>query len=64
MVLSTPGGSWNALVLLLQAAEAELVKNKGVVINVSSGVAVAAAPVPAMSPYFIAKASQVRHAHV
>jgi hypothetical protein len=46
-----------------QAAEAELIKNKGVVINVSSGVAIAAAPGPAMAPYFIAKASQVRTAH-
>jgi hypothetical protein len=43
-----------------QAAEAELIKNKGVVINVSSGVALAAAPAAAMAPYFIAKASQVR----
>jgi hypothetical protein len=46
-----------------QAAEAELIKNKGVVINVSSGVAIAAAPGPAMAPYFIAKASQVGIAH-
>ncbi len=46
-----------------QAAEAELIKNKGVVINVSSGVALAAAPAAAMAPYFIAKASQVGIVH-
>ena len=46
-----------------QAAEAELIKNKGVVINVSSGVAIAAAPSPAMAPYFVAKAAQVGKAH-
>jgi NAD(P)-dependent dehydrogenase (short-subunit alcohol dehydrogenase family) len=46
--------------LVVQAAESELIKNKGVVINVSSGVALAAAPAAAMAPYFIAKASQVR----
>ena len=46
----------------MQAAEAELVKNKGVVINVSSGVAIAASQSPARTPYYVAKASQVRHA--
>ena len=46
-----------------QAAEAELIKNKGVVINVSSGVAIATAPGAAMTPYFIAKASQVGIVH-
>jgi NAD(P)-dependent dehydrogenase (short-subunit alcohol dehydrogenase family) len=42
----------------IKAAEAELIRNKGVVINVSSGVAIAAAPGPAMAPYFVAKAAQ------
>ena len=50
----------SVLLWIEQAAEAELIKNKGVVINVSSGVALAAAPAAAMAPYFIAKASQVR----
>ena len=46
----------------MQAAEAELVKNKGVVINVSSGVAIAASQSPARTPYYVAKASQACHA--
>jgi short-subunit dehydrogenase involved in D-alanine esterification of teichoic acids len=46
-----------------QAAETELVKNKGVVINVSSGVAITASQSPARTPYYVAKASQVCHVH-
>ena len=46
--------------MLTQAAEAELIKNKGVVINVSSGVAVMASQTPDMMPYYIAKTAQVR----
>ena len=47
----------------VQAAEAELVKNKGVVINVSSGVAIAASQSPARTPYYVAKASQVHYTY-
>ena len=43
----------------LQAAEAELIKNRGVVINVSSISGVIAAQAPALVPYYIAKAAQV-----
>ena len=40
------------LLALVQAAEAELSKNQGVVINVSSAVAIAASQTPAMTPYY------------
>jgi NAD(P)-dependent dehydrogenase (short-subunit alcohol dehydrogenase family) len=50
------------LLLHPQAAEPELIKNKGVVVNVSSIVADSTAPLESLNPYPIAKASQVGHA--
>jgi NAD(P)-dependent dehydrogenase (short-subunit alcohol dehydrogenase family) len=49
-------------VLCLQAAEAELVKNRGVVVNVSSVAGVIAEQSPGFVPYYVAKASQARAA--
>ena len=45
--------------VIMQAAEAELLKNKGVIINVSSVSAVSESPVPGLTPYYVAKAAQV-----
>jgi NAD(P)-dependent dehydrogenase (short-subunit alcohol dehydrogenase family) len=45
--------------VVMQAAEAELLKKKGVIINVSSVSAVSESPVPGLVPYYVAKASQV-----
>jgi NAD(P)-dependent dehydrogenase (short-subunit alcohol dehydrogenase family) len=45
--------------VVMQAAEAELLKNKGVIINVSSVSAVSESPVPGLVPYYVAKSAQV-----